>query len=96
MRTQLVSARTVAEALADLVDGADGAPRGNPVSEIAGPREESLAAMAQLLADKQGEGVRVEGVAIEEDPEGLLEDGVLLPGRIAKVAGPSYEEWLNG
>jgi len=59
MRTQLVAARGVAEALADLVDEADSAPLGNPVAEVAGPREESL-----------------------------LE--------AAKLAGPTFEEWLNG
>ena len=52
MRTQLVAARTVAEALADLVDApepalASGSDR--PILEIAGPREESLVEMARLL-----------------------------------------------
>ena len=44
MRTQLVSARTVGETLAALATGADGP------AEIAGPREESLVAVARLLA----------------------------------------------
>ena len=95
MQTQLVAARTVAEALADLVDGASGAPRGNPVSEVAGPREESLAEAAQLLVAKRGEGLRVEGVEIADDPEGILTAGALLPGPLAKLDGPSYEEWLG-
>jgi uncharacterized protein YbjT (DUF2867 family) len=94
MQTQLVAARTVAEALADLLDGADGAPRGNPVSEVAGPREESLAEAAKLLVAKRGEGIQVEGVEIADDPEGILTAGALLPGPIAKLAGPSYAEWL--
>jgi uncharacterized protein YbjT (DUF2867 family) len=96
MRTQLVAARTVAEALADLVDRADGAPLGNPVSEVAGPREESLAEAAQLIVGKRGKSIKVEGIEIAEDPEGLLNAGALLPGPIAKLAGPSFEEWLNG
>ena len=46
MRTQLVAARTVAEALAELAL----APDAPTYSEIAGPREESLPDMARLLA----------------------------------------------
>src|SRR5262249_34597685 len=42
MRTQLVAARSVAEALADIVEKSDSAPLGNPIAEVAGPREESL------------------------------------------------------
>jgi len=96
MRTQLVAARAVAEALADLIDRANGAPLGNPVSEVAGPREESLAEAAELLVAKRGERLQVEGVEIADDPEGLLSAGALLPGPIAKLAGPTYEDWLNG
>jgi uncharacterized protein YbjT (DUF2867 family) len=95
MRTQLVAARSVAEALADLVDGADSAPRGNPVAEVAGPREESLVAMARLFAAKQGDGLRIEAGEWPDDPEGLYPNGGLLPGPVAKLAGPTYEEWLN-
>src|SRR5437773_6922489 len=51
MRTQLVAARTVAEALADLATGPDSASApgfsGAPIWEIAGPREESLVDMAR-------------------------------------------------
>jgi uncharacterized protein YbjT (DUF2867 family) len=95
MRTQLVAARSVAEALADLVDGADSAPLGNPVAEVAGPREESLLEVAKLLAAKQGNGLRVEPGEFFEDPEGLYPAGAVLPGPLAKLAGPTYEEWLN-
>ena len=49
MRTQLVAARTVAEALADLATEPEGRPGPAPISEIAGPREESLVEMATLL-----------------------------------------------
>jgi hypothetical protein len=42
MRTQLVAARTVAEALASLVEGSTPAPETSvaTIPEIAGPREE--------------------------------------------------------
>ncbi len=96
MRTQLVAARSVAEALADLVDGADSAPRGNPVAEVAGPREESLLEAAKLLAAKRRDGPRIEAGEIFEDPEGLYSAGAVLPGPLAKLAGPTFEEWLNG
>lgn len=95
MRTQLVAARTVAEALADLVDEADSAPRGNPIAEVAGPREENLVAVARLLAAQQGNGLRIEAGEWPEDPEGIYPAGALLPGPVAKLAGPTYEEWLK-
>jgi len=96
MRTQLVAARSVAEALADLVDGADSAPRGNPIAEVAGPRAENLVEVAKLHAAKQDNGLRIEPGEWPDDPEGLYPADALLPGPIAKLAGPTYEEWLSG
>jgi uncharacterized protein YbjT (DUF2867 family) len=95
MRTQLIAARSVAEALADLVDGADSAPIGNPVAEVAGPREENLLEAARLFAAQNGNGLRVEAGEFFEDPEGLYPAGAVLPGPIAKLTGPTYEEWLE-
>ncbi len=95
MRTQLVAAGTVAEALADLVDGADGAPRGNPVSEVAGPREENLVDVAKLQVAKHGDDLEIQAGEAPDDPEHLWAAGALLPGPIAKLAGPTFEEWLN-
>ena len=95
MRTQLVSARSVAEALADLIDGAASAPLGNPIAEVAGPREENLVEAASLLATHNGNGLRIEAGEWPEDPEGLYPRGPLLPGPVAKLAGPTYEEWLT-
>lgn len=95
MRTQLVAARGVAEALADLVDGADGAPIGDPVSEVAGPREERLAEAAKLLVAKRGDRLEIREGESPDDPEGLWAAGALLPGPIAKQTGPTFEQWLN-
>jgi uncharacterized protein YbjT (DUF2867 family) len=91
MRTQLVAARTVAEALADLAAGPDVDGR---MLEIAGPREESLVAMATLLAQRRGDEARVEGVS---DPAAgsVFESGGLLPGPDAILAGPTFVEWLD-
>jgi uncharacterized protein YbjT (DUF2867 family) len=97
MRTQLVAARTVAEALVDLAADPDAvpAPAGAPTAEIAGPREESLVEMATLLAARRGDPVRVEGVSDPDDPDhGLNESGALLPSPHATLAGPTFEEWL--
>ena len=99
MRTQLVAARTVAEALADLATAPDSAPAGTsaaPIPEIAGPREERLVEMARLLAARRGDPVRIEGVTNPADPDGdLYEQGALLPGPHATLAGPTFEEWLE-
>lgn len=95
-RTQLVAARTVAQALADLGTGSAPAPEssGAPFLEIAGPREESLVDMARLLVARRGDSVRIEGVS---DPaySDLYESGALLPGPDATLAGPTFEEWLD-
>lgn len=97
MRTQLVAARTVAEALVDLAlaDGPDAVP-GTPYPEIAGPREESLVDVATLVAARRVEPLKIEGVGDPDDPDArLFETGGLLPGPHAKLAGPTFEEWLD-
>jgi uncharacterized protein YbjT (DUF2867 family) len=100
MRTQLVAARNVAEALADLATDPESAPAsgssGAAILEIAGPREESLVEMARLLATRRGDPVRIEGVSDPADPDrDLYETGALLPGPDATLAGPAFEEWLD-
>ena len=96
MRTQLVAARSVAEALADLATGPEANPVPETILEIAGPREEDLVAMATLLAAKRGRPRAVEGVRNPDDPDAvLLETGALLPGPDAVLAGPTFEEWLD-
>src|SRR5438105_4237510 len=94
MRTQLVAARTAAEALADLATTSDDAPDGIP--EIAGPREESLVDAARMLVARRGDRVRVEGVSNPDDPASeVYESGALLAGPGATLAGPTFEEWLD-
>jgi uncharacterized protein YbjT (DUF2867 family) len=93
-RTQLVAARTVAEAAAELATGAEAGP---VLREIAGPREESMVTMAQLLAARRGGGLQVQGVSDPDNPEHqLFKSGALLPGPHATLAGPTFEEWLDG
>jgi uncharacterized protein YbjT (DUF2867 family) len=94
MRTQIVAARTVAEALADLAVS-DG-PAGERPDEIAGPREEYLPDLAKLLAAKRGDPVTIEAVTNPADPDDALnENGGFLPGPHATLAGPAFAEWLG-
>jgi uncharacterized protein YbjT (DUF2867 family) len=100
MRTQLVAARTVAERLADLAtEPESGLARGSSrasISEIAGPREESLVEMAKLLAARRGNPVRIERMSDPDDPDRDLNvNGALLPGPDAMLAGPTFEQWLD-
>ncbi len=100
MRTQLVAARAVAEALADLATDLESPPAleasGTPILEIAGPREESLVEIARLLTARRGDSLRIEGVSNPADPDSeLYETGGLLPGPGAILAGPTFEEWLD-
>lgn len=98
MRTQLVAARTVAHALADLATAVDATPlsAGAVIPEIAGPRAESLVAMARLAAATRGEGMPVEEWSDPADPDAEFQaSGGLLPGPAATLAGPTFEEWLD-
>jgi uncharacterized protein YbjT (DUF2867 family) len=99
MRTQLVAARTVAQALVGLANGWGPARESSerPFPEIAGPREESLVEMAKLLAARRGDPVRIEGVSNPPElPEShLFETGALLPGADATLAGPTFEQWVD-
>jgi len=94
MRTQTVAARTVAEALAALALSDE--PEGERPAEIAGPREEYLPDLAQLVAAKRGEQVKIEAVSNRADPDDALNaDGGLLPGPHVTLAGPTFAEWLS-
>jgi uncharacterized protein YbjT (DUF2867 family) len=92
MQTQVVAARSVAELLAELV--LDSEPAG-PTLEIAGPRPERLADLARLVVERNGESLQVVETT-DFFPEGELYDsGAALPGPDAKLAGPTFEEWLK-
>ena len=69
MRTQLVAARAVAEEAADLAT----MPNPPELQEIAGPREESMVAMATLLAARRGLALKVQGVRSPSDPDAELQ-----------------------
>ena len=103
MRTQIVAARTVAEALAVMATGPEaefGAAwaaesAGAPVPELAGPREENFASLARLVAARRGDQVQIEEVEGTDPDSAAAADGSLLPGPHARLAGPTFEEWLT-
>jgi uncharacterized protein YbjT (DUF2867 family) len=90
MRTQLVAARTVAEALVALAVAPGG--ENGAITEIAGPREEQLVDAATRLAARRGGPARVEGV---EPPDPQYLAGAALPNPGATLAGPTFDEWLT-
>jgi uncharacterized protein YbjT (DUF2867 family) len=97
MRIQPVAARTVGEALADLITSPDWTPDpvGGPFAEVAGPREENMPNLAELLVARRGISVKIEGVSDPADPDGdVYTSGSLLPGPHAILGGPAFEEWL--
>jgi uncharacterized protein YbjT (DUF2867 family) len=92
MRTQLVAARTVAETVVDVATEPD---RAGDIVEIAGPREERLVAMARLLAAKRGTPGQVVERRNPDDPDDELNaSGGLLPSPGARLAGPTFAQWL--
>jgi uncharacterized protein YbjT (DUF2867 family) len=93
MRTQIVSARTVAEVIADAAES-PAEPAG--IIEVAGPREENLVELARMLAARRGTPVTVQGVRDPADPDAEVQaTGGLLPGPGARLAGPTFAEWLD-
>jgi uncharacterized protein YbjT (DUF2867 family) len=93
MRTQIVAARTVAEVIADLIDS-EAEPTG--LVEVAGPREEHMVALARMLVARRGMPVTVQEVRDPADPDAELQaTGGLLPGPGARLAGPTFAEWLD-
>ena len=70
------------------------------ITEIAGPREERLAAAAATLFASRGDSFEIREVrggplAEPGDPDAAAyAEGAALPNPGAKLAGPSFEEWL--
>ncbi len=98
MRTQLVAARVVAETLADAAE--EPAIENGRITEVAGPQEERLADAAAALFAHRGDSIEIResrgGLLAEPgDPDAAAyADGAALPNPGAKLAGPSFEEWL--
>jgi hypothetical protein len=96
------SVRTVAEGLAAMAtspQAESAAARaaesaGTPIPELAGPVEENIARLARLVAVRRGDQVRIEEVKAADPDSKAAADGSLLPGPHARLAGPTFEEWL--
>ncbi|MEU4166501.1 NAD(P)H-binding protein [Streptomyces sp. NPDC026665] len=96
MRTQLVAARAVAEALVELAEAREAPGARAPFPEVAGPREESLEEAARLLLSRRDPAAQLIAVSDPADPErDLFENGGLLPGADARLTGPTFAEWVE-
>ena len=99
MRTQLVAARAVAETLADAAEEPE--IENGRITEVAGPKEERLADAAAALFANRGDAVEIREsngglLAQPGDPDATAyADGAALPNPGAKLAGPSFAEWLK-
>jgi uncharacterized protein YbjT (DUF2867 family) len=93
MRTQLVAAHAVAEALADAAEEPE--IESGRITEVAGPRTERLAAAAEELFAGIGKEVEVREMPPNGDPDSAAyADGAALPNPGARLAGPTFAEWL--
>lgn len=98
MRIQPIAARAAAEAIATLAvkpEASSQRPGDPAIHEIAGPREERLAALARLLVAHRGDPVRVEEEGHTGPDAESFESGALLPGPHTTSAGPTFQEWLE-
>jgi len=98
MRTQLVAARVVAETLADAAEEPE--IENGRITEVAGPQAERLADVAAVLFASRGDSFEIAesrgGLLAEPgDPDAAAyAEGAALPNPGAKLAGPTFEEWL--
>jgi uncharacterized protein YbjT (DUF2867 family) len=99
MQTQLVAAHVVAETLADAAEEPE--IENGRITEVAGPRAERLADVAAALFASRGDSVEIhetrESILVPgpDDPDAAAyAEGAALPNPGAKLAGPSFEEWL--
>ncbi len=92
-RTQLVAAAVVAESLADAAEEPE--VQNGRITEVAGPQEERLAGAAAALFAGRGDSTEVREVRQDDDPDAsAYAEGAALPNPQAKLAGPTFEEWL--
>ena len=83
MRTQIIAARIVAEALAamaaspqaEFVAARAAESAGAPIPELTGPLEENLASLARLVAARRGDLVRIEQVKAADPDSEAAADG---------------------
>jgi uncharacterized protein YbjT (DUF2867 family) len=99
MQTQLVAARAVAEAVADAAEEPE--TENGRITEVAGPRAERLSEVAALVFATRGDAIEVREsrggmLAAPDSPDAAAyAEGAVLPNPGAKLAGPSFEDWLK-
>jgi uncharacterized protein YbjT (DUF2867 family) len=94
MKTQPVAARVVAEALADAAEEPE--IENGRITEVAGPKEERLAEIAAELFASRDDSTEIREAPQTDDPDATAyAEGAALPNPGAKLAGPTYEEWLE-
>jgi uncharacterized protein YbjT (DUF2867 family) len=99
MRTQLVAAAAAAEAVVDAAEEPE--IENGRITEVAGPQAERLADVAAVLFASQGESFEIREsrgglLAAPDSPDALAyAEGAALPNPGAKLAGPSFKEWLQ-
>jgi uncharacterized protein YbjT (DUF2867 family) len=99
MQTQPVAARDAAEALADAAEEPE--IENGRITEVAGPRAERLAEVAAALFASRGQSVEISeerGALLTSGPDDpdadAYAEGGVLPNAGARLAGPTFEEWL--
>lgn len=90
MRTQPIAAREVAERLVEL---AEVGPSGR-VTDLAGPREESLSDMVKAYARAKGYRGWIPAIALPGETGRRQRDGSALPGAGAQLGRETFAEWL--
>lgn len=92
MVVQPIAARTVGEIVVEMATRPELLPR----LDIAGPNREYLPDMAQAILHRQGKRGVVLPFSMRGDVREGFQGGGVLPGDDARVAGPSFDDWLDG
>jgi hypothetical protein len=98
MRTQLVAARTVAEALAGMATDAEPAQAADAPSRRSPGRAGRASSRDRDAARRPARrscADRGRQRCVRPRSRELIENGGLLPGPHAKLAGPTFEQWLG-
>ena len=91
MLVQPVAAGTIAAELVQLA--LEASPPAT--TDVGGPLVEELVDLATKLAGRRGQPRTVEGFRDDTPRAELLATGALLPGRDARLVGPTFSEWLD-
>lgn len=90
-RVQPIAAREVAAHLLDLAEG----PPAGRTTELAGPREESLAHMVRTYSAAVGYRRRIPAVSVPGALGRAQRDGSLLPSPGAILGRQTFDEWIE-